>query len=407
MKRLISVLMTLMLVLTSCTKAPHENVNETKDIVTEVTKEEKLLDVINERTFSSISDEEYLDYIEDSLYADILSNIDSEEYFVENVSAIYVSKEYLEELEYNSKKNIYFGYTLDELDEAFEGRKYMFTLGDDNTTVVKEMETLPDENTYLKNLKNMAIGTGVILVCVTISVATASAVPAISAIFAVSAKTATVCSVGIGGLGGVYAGIAKGYETGEFDEALKAAADVGSEGFKWGAIIGAVAGGGAEATALKGMTMNGLTMNEAAKIQKESKYAANIIKQFHSMEEYKVYKDAGLFSVKINGKDVLMRNIDMSYVSELKNGTKITNYERLLKGELPIDPLTKQPYNFHHIGQKKDGALAVLTEEEHRKNSKILHIAGKESEIDRNVFATERKNLCKTIAQRYKSGMGQ
>lgn len=406
MKRLISVLMTLMLVLTSCTKAPHENVNETKDIVTEVTKEEKLLDVINERTFSSISDEEYLDYIEDSLYADILSNIDSEEYFVENVSAIYVSKEYLEELEYNSKKNIYFGYTLDELDEAFEGRKYMFTLGDDNTTVVKEMETLPDENTYLKNLKNMAIGTGVILVCVTISVATASAVPAISAIFAVSAKTATVCSVGIGGLGGVYAGIAKGYETGEFDEALKAAADVGSEGFKWGAIIGAVAGGGAEATALKGMTMNGLKMNEAAKIQKESKYAANIIKQFHSMEEYNVYKDAGLFSIKVNGKDVLMRNIDMSYVSEWK-GTKVTNLERMKAGLSPIESSVGKPYEVHHIGQKKDGSFAILTPGEHEGFSKVLHIPGKESEIDRTAFATERKKFWKTIANIYESSMGQ
>lgn len=67
---------------------------------------------------------------------------------------------------------------------------------------------------------------------------------------------------------GVSAGVVKGIETGDLNESMKAAALAGSEGFKWGAISGTIAGGAGEAIALKGATLNGLTMNEAALIQK-------------------------------------------------------------------------------------------------------------------------------------------
>lgn len=54
----------------------------------------------------------------------------------------------------------------------------------------------------------------------------------------------------------------------------------------------------------------------------------------------------------------------------------------------------------HHIGQKPDSPLAELTTEEHRGagNDTILHDKQKESEIDRNEFAKERKEHWKNRA---------
>ena len=72
----------------------------------------------------------YLDYLEDSVYTGLVAELDNEQYFVENVQAVYISKEYLEEVAYNSQENIYFGYTLSELDAYFKGTRYVFTSGD-------------------------------------------------------------------------------------------------------------------------------------------------------------------------------------------------------------------------------------------------------------------------------------
>lgn len=49
-----------------------------------------------------LNDPELLRYIEDNMYAELVAELDSDEYFVQNVSASYLSKEYIEELEYNS-----------------------------------------------------------------------------------------------------------------------------------------------------------------------------------------------------------------------------------------------------------------------------------------------------------------
>ena len=73
------------------------------------------------------------------------------------------------------------------------------------------------------------------------------------------------------------------------NEALEAAALSGSEGYKWGAIIGSITGGTKEAFVLNAATKNGLTMSEAAIIQRESGLPMDVITQFHSMDEYLVY----------------------------------------------------------------------------------------------------------------------
>ena len=47
--------------------------------------------------FESLSDPKLTAYMEDAVYAEVIDHIDTNKYIVENVEAIYISKEYLEE----------------------------------------------------------------------------------------------------------------------------------------------------------------------------------------------------------------------------------------------------------------------------------------------------------------------
>lgn len=204
--------------------------------------------------FSGLNDPNLLQYVEDTVYAELASEFGSENYIIENVKAVYISKEYLEELEYNSQANVFFGYTLAEINEQFQGTSYVFTLGENGETIVQPFQGYDD--TYEKVLKNVAIGTGVILVCVTVAVVTGGAgLAPVSMVFAASAKTATTFALSSSLIGGVSAGVVEGIQTKDFDSALKAAALGGSEGFKWGAISGALVGGVSELRAMHQASM--------------------------------------------------------------------------------------------------------------------------------------------------------
>ena len=105
-----------------------------------------------------------------------------------------------------------------------------------------------------------------------------------------------------------------------------------------------------------------------------------------------VYKNAGLQSQMVGGQLALVKDIDLNFKSDLA-GTQVTNLERMRLGYAPIDPATGKAYQLHHIGQKSNATLAVLTEAEHQGNASILNIVGKETEIDRNAFAAIRKQF--------------
>ena len=218
-----------------------------------------------------------------------------------------------------------------------------------------------------------------------------------SVIFAGSAKTATALALSGGVFSGVVSGIVAGVETKDFEEALKAAALTGSESFKWGAITGAITGGATAAINLKGATLNGLTMNEAAIIQKESKYPLHVIKQIKSMDDYQIYINATPKTQMVDGKLALVREIDLDFISELK-GKEVTNLVRMQDGYSPIEPLTGKEYDLHHVGQRQNGTLAILTKAEHQGNYGILHIAGKKSEIDRVASNSVRERFWKDFA---------
>ena len=383
MKRFLAIILICAMFISGCATTDSKSVENTstknEDIYIDISELEQDI------SYDSISDSGLISYVENAIYTELITCLNSDEYFVENVEAVYYSKEYLEELEYNSQSNIYFGYTLAEIDEIFQGERYVFTLGDDGKTTVKAFEKY--DNTYEKVIKNVVTGAGVILICVTVSVVTGGTAPAVSMIFAASAKTGTIMGLSSSMLGGVASGIVTGIETGDLEQALKAATLDGSEGFKWGAITGAISGGVTETTkyykamkALKGVKLNGLTTQQAAAIQMESKYPVDVIKQFKNMDQYNICKKAGLTNKVVNGRTALIRNIDLNYVDDI---TGKTNLELMKLGYAPIDPATGAKYQLHHIGQKADSTLAILTEAEHKLNGnhKIWHDLNITSEV--------------------------
>lgn len=311
--------------------------------------------------FRSLDDPALRTYIEDTLYESLVSELDSDGYFVENVSAIYISQDYLDEMAYNSRANVFFGYTLSELEAQFNGNKYVFTLGDNNQTVVEPWEDYVDPMDSV--IRNVAIGTGVILVCVTVSVVTAgTGAYACSMIFATAAKTGTIVAAKGSALGAASAGILKLVQAGNVNEAFDAALIGGSEGFKWGAISGALIGGVSEGATLYGEAkQTAFTMHQYATIQHETGYPLDVIKQFHTMDEYKVFQEANLKPRMIGTKSALVKtDIDPNLVDSKGR----TNLERMRQGLAPQDSAGTS-YELHHVGQKKDGTLAILTRSEH------------------------------------------
>lgn len=435
MKKIIAIVLVCALILAGCSQSGKQSStgevvssSAQKEVEGKAEKEQEVLDEDSlvedpefadskvpaaEPEYSGLNDSDLLSYVEKEVFTDVSSQL-GDGYKVENVSTVYISKEYIEELAYNSQTNIFFGYSLSDLDEQFQGTRYVFTLDENGETTVVPLQGYDD--TYEKVLKNVAIGTGVILVCVTVSVVTAGAgASAVSMIFAASAKTGAIAAASSGAISGVIAGTVTGIQTHDFNQALKAGALAGSESFKWGAISGAISGGTSELIMLKTAASGGLTLDEAALIIKETKLPANFVKQIHSVDEYnellaiaekggltiqemsavcmntgypvevvKMFRStkegaiyleqAGLYPSTINGQTALIRTIDLNYKSDLA-GETVTNLERMKRGYAAIDPATGKAFQLHHVGQKVDSPLAILSQYEHTGggNNTILH----------------------------------
>ena len=159
-KRLLSLILSCALLLTGCMgNSSSDSEKETQSSIAETSSvpdsSSSSIEFEDETpSFSGINDPDLPRYMSDSVYNEILNKIDNDKYFVENVESTYVSKEYIESLEFNSQKNIFFGYTLEELDEKFQGKRYVFTLGEDGKTAVKEFEEY--QNEYLAAIKDVA-----------------------------------------------------------------------------------------------------------------------------------------------------------------------------------------------------------------------------------------------------------
>ena len=396
MKRCLALLICLSFLFTSCfSKITGETSTTIK----------QQIEVDIQPTFTDFNDEAFLQYTENSIYQELVSELNSDAYFVENVNAIYVSKEYLEEVNYNSQANIYFGYTLAEIEEVFHKERFIFTLGENGETIVQPFEAYDD--TFQQVLKNVTVGTGIILLCVTISaVGVAVNAPVITIIFATSAVASAKDALVSGGFGAISAGIITGLQTGDFHEALKSAALAGSEAFKWGAFTGVVEGGiegVALIKALKGANLTGLTLLQAAKIQKETKWSVDIIKDFQTMDQYNICKTANVFSEMVEGKQALIRKIDLDFT----DSSELTNIQRMRLGKPPLDS-TGTSYELHHLGQRKDSTLVILTRQEHRSNEnyKIWHLHNDNTENPSRdpMWEITKKNFWKAVADILENG---
>ena len=386
-KKLLAVLMSGTLALSGCNIPVRQDSADSSSLETQHVNLE--VSAAQGGEFAKMSEEGLPEYIRDSVYEQVLSQGLPDGSFVENVQAVYISQEYIDELTYNSQSTVFFGYTIAELQNQFQGSKYVYTLGDGGQTTVHAFQGYDD--TYDQIIRNVAVGGGVILMCVTVSAATGGVAPAFSMVFAIAASTGTKAALSGAAIGAIASGAATAVLTdGDVEASVKAAALGGSEGLKVGAMMGTLGGGAAEAAGLKGAALNGLTMGEAAAIQRESKYPLNVIKQFKSVEEYSIYKDAGLKTAKVSGKTALVQDIDLTRIDE----KGLTNLQRMQKGQPPLDP-DGNAYELHHINQKADGTLAVLSMEEHRGKgvAQILNTADKSSEIDRPAFKSQKKQF--------------
>ena len=110
-----------------------------------------------------------------------------------------------------------------------------------------------------------------------------------------------------------------------------------------------------------------------------------------------------MFPEMINSRTALVRRIDFDYVD--KNG--MTNFQRMQIGKPALDP-TGKPYELHHLGQKVDSPLAILTHEEHvgKENNKIWHVltSGFENPSSQKEWAAIRKEFWKDFAKKRVNG---
>lgn len=344
--------------------------------------------------FRSLGDPELLKFMEGSVYAHLVDQM-GKDVCIDNVSAIYLSQEFIDELTYNSKANVFFGYTLKELDEQFKGQSYLFTV-ENGQTVVKPRS--PYDDTYDKMIRNVAIGTGVILICVTISVVTYGAgAPAASAIFACAAKSGTIMGLSSGTISGVATGVTTGVRTGDWEKAKKEGTLAASESFKFSVIAGTIMGGAGEAVGLHNVAKaTKLSMDQVATIQRESKLPLSLIKEFKTWDQYNIVRDSGLYGKVVNGETAIIRKIDLDYV---KDG--MTNLERMRKGLAAIDPETGLAYELHHLGQTQDATIAILTQAEHRGvgNHAIWHDLISPSNVDHGaVWTAQKQAFWKSLA---------
>lgn len=163
-------------------------------------------------------------------------------YNVDYVECMYLSQEYVEELYYNSLNNVYFGYDYDEVASYMQDKNWAFTVDENGQTVVTEVKE--PSNALVDIVKKVAIGTGVILVCAVISVATGGAGAApVACFFAGAAKGAMIGAVTGSAVSGVIGGAIEGIRTKSWKGALNGALNAAADGFMWGAIGGALTGG--------------------------------------------------------------------------------------------------------------------------------------------------------------------
>ena len=124
-----------------------------------------------------ISDAGFVENLQDSVYNLIVDDLDesgnTQQVELQEVKAVYLSKEYIEQYSFNSKETKFFGSTLGELEAKFGDQKYVFDIDENGKTVCHAVDDFDD--TFDQVTKVALVGTGVILISVTIVCVTGGA----------------------------------------------------------------------------------------------------------------------------------------------------------------------------------------------------------------------------------------
>lgn len=285
------------------------------------------------QSYLGMMDDDLRQSIQDNIYEELEARFDESEMIIENVQSQYFSKEYLEEYAYNSKTNIFFGYSLEDIKKQFGDSKYIFTLGEEGDTVVKAFSSR--ENIYDDVIKNTVIGSGVILVCVTLAAAsTAVSAPLgishMQIILSFSAAGSIIGGTVVGAASAAACGIVEYLKSGDSHNAWEAAALAGSEGFKWGAIGGAVVGAAIGTYVTSGVH----TPRQSEKF---------VQKLFPGTSEQAIFKDGVQISKKVQGSTI------PDLIKKLKDGRlvayEVKNYDLFKSISSLVSTLRKQLAN--------------------------------------------------------------
>lgn len=137
-----------------------------------------------------MSDADFVKKLEDSVYQLIVKDLDEngnrKDLQVQDVKAVYLSKEYLEQYTYNTKETKFFGTTLGELEKKFDKQKYVFDIDENGKTTCHAVGDF--DNTFEEVTQAALLGSGVILISVTIVCVTGGA--PVTALVACTANSA-------------------------------------------------------------------------------------------------------------------------------------------------------------------------------------------------------------------------
>lgn len=137
-----------------------------------------------------MSDADFVKKLEDSVYQLIVKDLDEngnrKDLQVQDVKAVYLSKEYLEQYTYNTKETKFFGTTLGELEKKFDKQKYVFDIDENGKTTCHAVGDF--DNTFDEVTQAALLGSGVILISVTIVCVTGGA--PVTALVACTANSA-------------------------------------------------------------------------------------------------------------------------------------------------------------------------------------------------------------------------
>ena len=114
-------------------------------------------------------------------------------------------------------------------------------------------------------------------------------------------------------------------------------------------------------------------------VKAETGWSDEVVSYIDTVEQARIYMNAGLKEVNVNGRICLVREIDWDYVDKK---TGMTNRQLVVvKHRSPIDAKTGEIIVLHHMGQWYDAPFAELTiNSEHSDgNHKTLHPKNKDS----------------------------